>query len=207
MRIGRILGGVVLSVGLAAGGHAADAVCKLVKGDVWLTSPAGGEEYKAHKGNPLYFGARIRTGAGAQAHIQFAGGGATLLVKENSTLTLKGTRKNTWVHFDVGEFLIGLKKKLGPNQKFQVRTPAAAAAVRGTLFWGLSDANQDSTYACFVDTIVIEAQGKTVTLEKGQTVKIPFGQAPGEVAAADIPPDYTDTFKIDGTLQGLETIK
>jgi hypothetical protein len=199
-----VLAAAVLAAG-AAGAHAADAVCKLVKGDVWLKSGATGTPYKAHKGNPLYFGAEVRTGAGAQAHIQFTDG-ATLLVKENSTLSLQGTRKNTRVHFDVGEFLIGLKKKLGPDRKFQVRTPAAAAAVRGTLFWGLSDANKDTTYACFSDRIDIEAQGKVVTLEKGQTVKIPFGQAPGEPAPANVPLSYLDTFNVDGSIQELDAL-
>jgi hypothetical protein len=191
----------VLSVGTAA--RAADAVMGGVKGRVLVKTGNAESFYPARRGAPLFFGDQIKTEAGALAHVLFKDG-ATLLVKEKSDFTLEGNKRDTTVSFRVGEFLIGLKRKLRPDEKFRVRTPAAAAAVRGTLFWGLSDANQDSHYACFVDAIEITAQGKSLLLEKGQKVKIPYGHIADPPETADVPLDYMDTFAVDGALHGLK---
>jgi hypothetical protein len=190
---------------LPAIGRAADAVFKDLKGTVMVKPGGEGSAYAAKKGAPLYFWDQVETGPGAIAHIAF-NDGATVLVKENAKFRLRGDRKNTWISFQVGEFLIGLKRKLAGGEKFQIRTPAAAASVRGTLFWGLSEANKDSTYACFANEILIEAEGKSVLLEAGQKVKIPYGQAPEAAGAADVPVTYLDTFDVDGGIQGLKDL-
>lgn len=196
---------LVLAVGallLAGAGHAADAVIKQVKGEVLVKTGGADSFYRARQGDPLYFWDQVKTGEGAMVHIAF-NDGATILVKEKAALTLRGGRKDAWVAFDVGEFLIGLKKKLAGGDKFRVKTPAAAASVRGTLFWGLSDEKKDSAYACFADAIEIQAGGKTLVLEAGQKVKIPFGRAPDAAEKADVPLSYLDTFAVDGSIQGL----
>ncbi len=188
-----------------AGGPAwgADAALKQVKGQVQVRTGGADGFYEARRGEPLYFGDEIRTEAGALAHVVFPDG-AAVLVKENSRFTLKGNRRDTWIAFDIGEFLIGLKKKLEPGRSFRVKTPAAAAAVRGTLFWGLSDAERDTTYACLADSIEIRAGGKTLVLEKGQKVRVPFGRAPETPGPAEVPLSFLDTFAVEGALQGLD---
>lgn len=191
---------------LSSPAFAVDAVLQAVRGKVSVKT-GGLASYEARKGDPLFYGDEITTSADALAHVVFKDGAAVLL-KGGTTLALKGKKKDTFLNFSVGEFLIGLKKKLQPGERFQVRTPAAVAAVRGTLFWGLSDpATKDTTYACFESRIEITAQGKSVTLEPGQKVKIPFGQAPEAAgSAADIPADYVNTFKVNDSLQGLESL-
>jgi hypothetical protein len=191
---------------LALPAFSADAVLQSVRGKVQIKT-GGVAAYEARKGDPLFFGDDIKTEKGALAHVVFKDGTAVLL-KEGSSLSVKGKKGDTLLSFSVGEFLIGLKRKLAAGEKFRVRTPAAVAAVRGTLFWGLSDpATKDTTYACFESKIEITAQGRSVMLEPGQKVKIPFGKAPDAVAsAADIPADYVNTFKLDDSLQGLEQL-
>ncbi len=201
-----LLFSIFFSAALAPALMASDAQLAAVQGKVTVKT-GGASGYEARKGDPLFYGDEIMTDKDALAHIVFKDGTAVLL-KGGSDLTVKGKRGDTFLHFSVGEFLIGLKKKLSPGEKFRVQTPAAVAAVRGTLFWGLSDpATKDSTYACFEHRVEITAQGKTVALDPGQKVKIPYGQAPETVAsAADIPPDYVNTFKADGSLEGLEDL-
>jgi ferric-dicitrate binding protein FerR (iron transport regulator) len=196
----------VLSAALVPAARAWDARLEALEGKV-MVKTGGGAPYEARKGDPLFYGDEVRTEKDALAHVVFKDGTA-VLIKGGSALAIKGRKGDTFLHFDVGEFLIGLKKKLSPQEKFRVKTPAAVAAVRGTLFWGLSDpSTKDTTYACFEHKIEITAQGKSLLLEAGQKVKIPFGKPPEAAgSAADIPADYVNTFKADGSLQGLDQL-
>lgn len=196
----------VLCVLLSPGNsRAVDAVLQRVSGKVMVR--AAGEKIfeKAAAGAPLLFGDQVKTMAGSLAHIVFSEG-PTILIKENSNFTLEGNRENPQVSFKLGEFLIGLKKKLGAGRSFRVKTPAAVAAVRGTLFWGLSDKTKATTYACFGSVISIEAQGKIVELKAGQKTTIPFGKAPQESTPAGVPLSYLDTFAVDKSIEGLKDL-
>lgn len=203
---GMILGfSLVLSAAVSRS-WAADAVLEKARGQVFFKNKSSGKFFQARPGKPIAFGDEIKTGPGAVAHIVFPDGNA-VLVKEKSRVALRGDKKNPLVDFEVGEFLIGLKKKLAAGRTFKVKTPVAVAAVRGTLFWGLSDEQKTTTYACFSGSIQIESGGKTVALEPGKTVKIPFGAPMEAVKPANIPPDYVKTFAVDDSLQGLDQIK
>ena len=82
------------------------------------------------------------------------------------------------MNFSVGEFLIGLRRKLGKGESFRVRTPAAVAAVRGTLFWGKSDENKDTDYVSFRDTIEIRAGGKKSFWRRATSCMSPSARPP-----------------------------
>lgn len=194
-----------LLLSLAGAARAADAVLVKAKGDVFIRA-GGSEKYlRAKGGEELLYGDRVRTGAGAVAQVELPGRGA-VLVREDSSFTLEGDPENTMLNFRVGEFLIGLKKSLTEGQTFKVRTPAAVAAVRGTLFWGKSDEAKNTTYAGFGHTIEVTAKGKTVTVAAGQTTTVAFGEAPAPAKPHAIPVAYTDNFRVDGGLQGLESL-
>lgn len=184
---------------------AVDAVLQRVSGKVMVRAAGEKRFEKAAAGAPLLFGDQVKTMAGSLAHIVFSEG-PTVLIKENSSLTLEGNRKDSQVSFRLGEFLIGLKQKLGAGRSFRVKTPAAVAAVRGTLFWGLSDKTKATTYACFGSVISIEAQGKTVELKAGQKTTIPYGKAPQETSPAGVPLSYLDTFAVDKSIDGLKDL-
>ena len=90
-----------------------------------------------------------------------------------------------------------------PAKKLQKLLPAAVAGVRGTLFWGLADADLTSTFACFHDTIVLEAAGKSVELTAGNLCSTKIGDAPAEPAKHSVPASYLETFAVGGSLEGL----
>ena len=140
---------------------------------------------------------------GAKAQILFPDGSA-ILVKESTSLKISGKKGAVLARVPKGEFLIGIKKKLRKGESFRVKTPAAVAAIRGTLFWGLSDDELNSTYACFQHSIEIAARGKKVVLQPGEKTFIPYGKAPGKKEPADVPPDFMDTFEVDGTIEGFK---
>lgn len=182
-----------------------DATLSKVAGHVTIGSGASTTRYKAKGGEPLLYGDSVRTGPGAVAQVVLQDRGA-VLIHENTFFVLSGSPRRTLLEFARGEFLIGLKKKLDKGMSFKVRTPAAVAAVRGTLFWGKSDKEKTTTYAGFGHRIEVTAKGKTVAVEAGQTVTVPFGGPPSEATAHDIPLSYTERFHVNGSLQGLEAL-
>lgn len=77
-----------------------------------------------------------------------------------------------------GNAILNLKK-IPAGSSFQVETPTAVAAVRGTQFWGRVDGqnpgNPVTTFAVLEGMVEITARstGKTFTLQKGQALDIP----------------------------------
>lgn len=182
-----------------------DATLAKIAGHVTIGSADAKTRYKAKGGEPLLYGDSVRTGPGAVAQVVLKDRGA-VLIHENTFFVLGGTPRRTTLDFARGEFLIGLKKKLEKGMSFRVRTPAAVAAVRGTLFWGKSDKDKTTTYAGFGHRIEVTALGKTVPVEAGQTVTVAFGKPPSDAAPHAIPLSYTERFHVDGSLQGLEAL-
>lgn len=155
-------------------------------------------------GSMLPMSGTLRVHAGGKGQIELPNG-VIILVKEFTVVQLdqlaKG--KNSEISIPLGEFLIGHKSQLPAGQVFKVRTPAAVAGIRGTLFWGLAGADLSSTFACFHDTITLEAGGKTVDLVPGKLSTTKYGEAPSTPAAHSVPASYLETFAVEGSLEGL----
>lgn len=193
----------VLAVLLPAAALAQDGVLVKVSGPVSVLAGGARRFVAAKGGEELIFGDTVKVGNGGVAHLTLREGG-TVLLREESFMTLQGSRQKTMLRFRFGEFLIGLKKRLGPGQSFKVRTPAAVAAVRGTLFWGKADkADQSTTYAGFGHTVAVTAKDRTVLVTPGRTITVSFGEAPKDPVASAVGLDYVMNFTIDGSLQGL----
>jgi hypothetical protein len=198
----KMLIAALLLAGTCTAARAGDAVLVQTQGPVYLLAKGSGKYVRAKGGEDLSFGDHVRTGKDSIAQITLSDRGA-VLVRGDSSFTLGGDEKNTLLNFRFGEFLVGLRKALLSDESFKVRTPAAVAAVRGTLFWGKSGDDKATTYAGFGHTIAVTAQGKTVLVRAGEKTTVAFGQAPVEAAAHDIPVSYFDNFKIGGTLQNV----
>ncbi len=191
---------------LAGPAFAQDATLVATTGPVSILAEGGPRWLKAKGGEDLIFGDAIRVGKGGTAHIVLGDRGAVLL-REESRLTLKGSARRTEPSVAFGEFLVGIRRKLTKGQSFKVRTPAAVAAVRGTLFWGkAAKEDKSTTYVGFGHEIEVTAGGKTVPVEPGKTVTIAFGSAPSEPAPSPVGLSYAEKFMIGGSLQGVEAL-
>lgn len=184
---------------------AQDATIQAAQGPVFIR-PFGDKKYsKARVGDSMIFGDGVKTGDEAIAHVVLENGTAILL-QANSEMTLSGTGDDALADFKLGEFLIGLSRKLQKGQTFRARVPAAVAAVRGTLFWGKTEASKKATFAGFGDKFTVTAQGKTVALGPGEVTSIEFGQAPEKPKPHEIPKGYLKTFAVGDALQDLDKL-
>lgn len=184
---------------------AADAILIRKSGDVEIRVKGKKGFQTAEAGAELHFGDRVQTLKGAKAQIVFSDGSA-ILIKESTSALLQGKPGSALINIPAGEFLIGLKKKLSRGQTFRVKTPAAIASVRGTLFWGQSDQELNSTFACFQHEIQIQAKGKSILLKPGEKCFIPYGKIPGKKESANVPPEFLDSFEVDGSIEGLKDL-
>lgn len=183
-----------------------DAVLVRAKGPVSVKAEGDGKFVKAKEGATLLYGDTVRVGKNGVAQVTL-GEGAAVLVREETEFLIGGTPAQTELNFSFGEFLVGLRRKLGLRQSFRVRTPSAVAAIRGTLFWGRSDKKDKSTtYAGFGGKVMVEAQGQMSEVLPGQTVTVPFGKPPSAPVTSTVTLDYAGKFMVEGTLQGLETL-
>ena len=198
-----ILAAVVL--GTAAASRAQDATIAKASGPVFVRAGGSQKDLPASGGEELIYGDAVKTGPGGLAQVRIGERGA-VLIRENSSFTLEGDPQSTLLDFPLGEFLIGLRRKLARGELFRVRTPAAVAAVRGTLFWGKTGADKTTTYAGFGHSILVAAKGKFVVVSAGETTTIPFGGVPAPATKHKIPAAYLDNFKVDGQMQGLEAL-
>jgi|CXWL01.1.fsa_nt_gi hypothetical protein len=186
---------------------AQDATLVKIKGRV-SRRVAGSKTFVAVKGGEgLVFGDAIHVAKGGVAHLTLSDDRGAVLLRDETLMTLKGAAGKTELSVAYGEFIVGLRKKLAKGESFKVRSPAAVAAVRGTLFWGKSDkADKGAAYVSFGHVISVRAQGKTVLVEPGQTVTVAYGQAPTEAAPSSIGLDYAQNFAIGGSLQGVDAL-
>ncbi len=196
---------VFLILGLASTAFAqSGGVVQEFVGDVVVLSGKDGKSVKVTaKKQKFNFGETIQTAKGAKAQLVL-GNGEVILLKEESIFKLDGKKGAVKGIISQGEYLIGITKKLGKSESFLIETPACVAGVRGTLFWGLSDKDKNSTYAALENQIEVSAQGNSVILKPGEKVFVPFGKAPEKSAPANIPLDYLDTFGVNGQIQGLK---
>lgn len=198
---------LLLALCLAALPAAArDAMLVKAKGKVWVKADGTEKFVKAKEGALLLYGDTVKVGKKSVAQLTL-GPDAAVLLREETELLIGGSAGQTELDFSFGEFLIGLRKRLTARQSFCVRTPAAVAAVRGTLFWGLSHKKDKSTtYAGFGGKVRVEAQGQAVEVTPGKTVVVPFGAAPADPVPSTVTLDTAGKFMVDGSLQGLEVL-
>jgi hypothetical protein len=185
---------------------AEDARIAKVQGTVRLKPDGDSKSVRAKAGDTMIFGDSLRTGAKSVAHVVF-GNGTAILIQENSSFVLQGSPERLTAKFRAGEFLIGLRKKLKRGSSFRVSTPAAVAAVRGTLFWGRINADKSSDFAALENEVEIAGAKKTVVLKPWMKTSVPHGGTPAEPVKSDIDAGYpAKTFAVDGSLQGLEQL-
>lgn len=183
---------------------AAEAKLLRVDGSAEVKGPADTMFRSVSSGAALPMSGTFRVLPGSKAQIELPNGGI-ILAKEFTVVRLDqlGKDKNSQVSIPLGEFLIGFKTPMSVGQVFKVQTPATVAGVRGTLFWGLADADLTTTFACFHDTITLEAGGKTVDLTPGFLSSTKYGESPAAPAAHSVPASYLETFAVEGSLEGL----
>ena len=161
-----------------------EATVENVSGNVSVMVASSGENQKVTSGMKLKVGDEILTESGSSATLKF-GDGSILLLRENSDLKLETLES----YGDEDVFNSRLKLKRGrtdnevnpykkPGSRFEIYTPSATAAVRGTVYRVAAPDQATTTTEVLVGKVEIANDiGKT---------SVPGGY--GTVAKLDEPP-------------------
>ncbi|HEV8671945.1 MAG TPA: FecR family protein [Candidatus Limnocylindria bacterium] len=167
---------VAFGVGGGFGGRAlgASSTVTIISGDIQVRHGASGSFVTATDGEVLIAGDAVRTGDGSRAVLTYFEG-STVSVEPNSELVVE-----TASALADGSTVVVMQQNFGRtwhvvtklimgNSKYEVKTPASTASVRGTAFQVDSDADR---------TVVTTTEGTVVDRvadpdRRGQTVDVP----------------------------------
>ncbi|HOW27358.1 MAG TPA: FecR domain-containing protein [Elusimicrobiota bacterium] len=124
--------------------------------------------FTVRKGLDLKEGDRLRTGSASKAEVALENG-SRLKVSANSTVRVDSLSKlSRMISIEIGK-LKAIVKKLGPQDKFSVKTPIAAASVRGTIFEMGYDGTNGSLDV-YKGLVSLTQDGQEVFLRSGERI-------------------------------------
>ncbi len=141
-----------------------------------------GKHVPASGGMEILQGDVIETEKGAQVDLSLNGESGTRFLEATQCTIEKASDKDIRLNMTAGNLIANLKKKLGPDQTFEVETPTAVLAVRGTQFWGqvqtLEGGPRQSTFAVREGSLTVAAKASNAmfVLEAGQAIELPEGK-------------------------------
>ena len=126
---------------------------------------------------PLRAGERIETGPGARVHLFVSGGDAEIALGANSnyTVTQDDASGNFLAQLDAGMMRLRVLVKDKFGKRFEVRTPAAVCAVRGTDYSlaRAPDGDVIKVYSGIVAVSPPTAGGVEVLVKSGEQLNVP----------------------------------
>lgn len=154
---------------------------------------SGGDFADANDGQILGAGDRVRTGADGEALITFFDG-STLSLDPSSLVSIdelavqRGGPISIVVMQSAGRTWSSVQKLVHPDSRYEVRTPALAATVRGTAF--VVDLEDEDTHTVQTSEglVRVQAQGRSVDVRAGTRSRVRRGTAPPDAEAAPVPP-------------------
>lgn len=158
---------------VAAGGSSATACVYKYSGNVQLLEPGAASWLTLKSAVPLKEGTRLKTGPGASCEI-LAGDGTYINLSENSetaveTLKLEADTRDYGFNFIKGRILWLAAKVKRKASRFEIRTPAAVCAVRGTDF-SIVVSSDASDIGLFEGQLDVKSDGKETVLSAGSEV-------------------------------------
>lgn len=161
---------------LLASSHA-HAELKLTKLDGTATVLREGKELTAEPNMELKQWDKIKTVSGATVDFGWNKSKAGIRVLPESIVTIQeDSNEKMQIEIEIGNILANLREKLKPTTSFEVITPTAVAAVRGTQFWGRVQ-NQAAPVTTFAVKegrveLTVRESGKKFQLEQGQALDV-----------------------------------
>ena len=131
----------------------------------------------------VHVGDEIRTGPGGTVMLELPDG-SYMVVSENTTLTLQqygNSNLNNFINLMLGKVRFYIQRFGGKPNPYQVGTPTALIAVRGTIFEVTVDGASFTEVRCFDGLVSVESVGlpdREVILDQGRKTLVRPGEYP-----------------------------
>jgi hypothetical protein len=153
------------------------AVVDTVSGKAEVLRDGTGAPAALEAGRLVHAGDIIRTGADGLVELRWArwAGGLRIKIGPNTKFTVKRAVRNrtketeeSVLRLDEGTVWVRLRKALTGKSKFEVETPTAVAAVRGTIFQVTVDAKGDTHVSVWEGTVSVKpTKGGEINVVEG----------------------------------------
>lgn len=160
-----------------------DGIVTFLKGQAMSQPPDGTGWTQLHLGDSVSQGAQLQTGTESAVEIEFEDG-ASFFLRPETTISIRTALKKT-PHFlirklimPVGRTLMDIKKSTGQESRFEIQTPSAVSAARGTQFRVSVDKDDITRTEVLAGIVGVTAMGREVRLDPGEGTWVKKGTAP-----------------------------
>jgi hypothetical protein len=160
-----------------------DGMVTFVKGEVSIKLK-GTEEWKNLQLNDtITQGDWIRTGAIGGIEITF-GNEFSIFLRPNTTLEITAARKKSAFYLmyklflEIGKAITKIKQSTGKETRFEIKTPSAVAAPRGTEFRAGVDTDVTTRLEVLAGKVDVQAAKKKVEVKAGEGTVVKKDKAP-----------------------------
>jgi len=178
------------------------AIVTSISGKLLVLSYGTEKWIEAEKGMFLYEGDQLKTELNSKAGITFANG-IELKINENSTFTIQITEEREMKN--AIDLLIGeiFSKIMIEGVKFEMHTPVAVAAVRGTEFNTKVKKDKLTTFLVYKGIVEVWNELGSVTLTQAKRTVVQPNQAPQPPEEVDLQlePKWQEEEKTKGSLK------
>jgi hypothetical protein len=153
-----------------------------LKGDVKVQLVDKGGWHSLSKGDSLRQGSAIKTGSDSAVEVTFEDG-SSFFVRDNTIVQILIAHKGGLIYIrrfflELGRSITKVKGATGNESRFEIKTPSALAAARGTDFRVSVDASEIMRSEVIEGKVGVEAQKQEVLVNAGQGIMVERGKAP-----------------------------
>jgi len=167
-----------------------------VQGDVRISKGKDQPQTAVHLNDVILEGSRIVTGDDGSVRVTFLDG-YTFVLRSNTNVRIiqannkRASRLFFQLWMELGRIFSRIKKATGADARFEVDTPSAVAAVRGTEFRASVDAREDTRCEVLRGSLSLQANETEIEVKQGEGSLVRKGEPPSAPSKLLPPPSVT----------------
>jgi len=170
-----------------------EARVTFLKGTGFLKPPGGAGWQLLHPGDLVAVGSALKSGPASCVEVSFADG-SLFLLRENTVITVKEAQSGILhllrlLHLEAGKVITRVKAATGRDSRFEIETPSALAAARGTEYRVGVDEAHTTRAELLEHSIAFSSTGSTVVLNQEEGSVARFREPPSPPRKLLPPPE------------------
>jgi len=173
-----------------------EARVTFLKGAGFQKLPGAAQWQPLHLGDVVRVGSALKSGPGSSVEVAFADG-SLFLLRENTVITVKTAQSGLLhllrvLYLEAGKVITRVKAATGRDSRFEIETPSALAAARGTEYRVGVDAQSTTRAEMLERSIAFSSMGSTVALNEDEGSLAKFQEPPAPPRKLLPPPEPVD---------------
>ena len=174
-------------------GVALEARVILLKGTGFLKEPGAAGWRPLSQGDLVRVGSSLKSGPQSSVEVAFADG-TRFLLRENTVLSVKAAQQGVLhllrvLYLEAGKVIARVKAATGRDSRFEIETPSALAAARGTEYRVGLDEQATTRAEMLESSIGFSSMGSTVVLNRDEGSVARFKEPPSPARRLLPPPE------------------